>query len=51
MSLVIEPLEVEPIAEILQEVAIKVSEDICPLVEASMDDIWAIPHGFKLPFP
>ena len=35
---------------ILQEATIRVSKEICPLVKTSMDDIRAIPHGFKLPF-
>ena len=46
----IEPLKVEPIVGILQEVVVGVHKDICPLSEVVMDDIWAIPHGFKLPF-
>ena len=46
----IEPLKVEPVARILKEVAVRVSKDICPLVGAAVDDIWAIPHGFELPF-
>ena len=29
---------------------IKVNEEVFPLAETSMDDIRAIPHGFKLPF-
>ena len=36
---------------ILQEVTIRVSKDICPLAETSMDDLLAIPHGIKIPFP
>ena len=47
----VESLEVDPISGILQEVIIKVSEDIFPLDETSVDDIRAIPHGFELPFP
>ena len=47
----IELLEVEPIVGILQEVTIRVCEEKCPLAETSMDGIWAIPHGIKLPFP
>ena len=35
---------------ILQEEIFIVSNDICPLIDTSMDDIRAIPHGFKLPF-
>ena len=46
----IEPLEVEPIAGVLQEVTVRFREEICPLVKTSMDDIRAIPHGFELPF-
>ena len=51
MTLGIEPLEVEPIAGILQEVTVRVSKEVCSLIEAWMDDIWAIAHGIKLPFP
>ena len=47
----IKPLEVDPIMGILQEVVTRVRKDVCPLVDASMEDIWAIPHGIKLPFP
>ena len=50
VDLGIESLEVDPIAIILQEVIVIVSKDISPLVETWMDDIMAIPHGFKLPF-
>ena len=50
VELGIESLEVEPIVGILQEVTIKVRKEICPLDEASMDDIRVIPHGFELPF-
>ena len=46
----VKPLEVETIAGILQEVTVRVSKEIFPLAETSMDDIRAIPHGFKLPF-
>ena len=46
----IEPLEVEPIAGILQEVNIRVSKEIFSLSETSMDDIRSIPHEFELPF-
>ena len=47
----IEPLEVDPIARILQEVAVRVNQDVFPLAKAPMDEIWAIPHGIKLSFP
>ena len=50
-TLGIEPLEVESIAGILQEVVVGVSKDICPLVEVVMDDVWDVLHGSKLPFP
>ena len=46
----IEPLEVEPIARILQEVAIQVNKNICPLVEVVLGDIWTVPHGLEIPF-
>ena len=46
----VEPIEVEPVAGILQEVAIWVTKDIFPLTKAAMDDISVVPHGFKLPF-
>ena len=47
----VEYLEVEPIAGILQEAAIRVGKNTCPLFEAVVDDIWAVIHLFKLPFP
>ena len=47
----IESLEVEPIAGIVQEAVVRFSKEVCPLAEASMDDIRSIPHGFKFPFP
>ena len=43
-------LEVEPITSFIQEATARVSDEICPLAETSMDDIRAIPHGFKLSF-
>ena len=46
----IQSLEVKPIARILQEATDEFGEEVCPLAETSMDDIRAIPHGFKLPF-
>ena len=46
----IEPLEVDPVTRTIQEVVIQLSEDLCPLDEASMEDIWVVPHRFKLPF-
>ena len=46
----IESLEVEPIVRILREVTVGVIEEIFPLAQTSMEDIRAIPHGFKLPF-
>ena len=51
MTSSIELLEVEPIAGILQEVTVGVCEEKFLLAETSMDGIWAIPHGIKLPFP
>ena len=50
VNLGIESLEVDPIARILQEAVVRVGEEVLPLAETSMDDIRAIPHGFKLPF-
>ena len=50
VDLGIKYLKVEPIAGILQEVTIRVSKEVLPLIEESMDDIRAIPHGFKHPF-
>ena len=47
----IKTLEVEPITGILQEVVVIVYNDICPLVEAAMDDICAIPHGIEHSLP
>ena len=49
-TLGVESLKVYPIAGILKEATIGVNEEICPLSKTSMDDIRAIPHGFKLPF-
>ena len=46
----IEPIEVKPVTRILREVATRVIKNICPLAKAGMDDIWAVPHGLKLPF-
>ena len=46
----VEPLEVEPIVGIFQEVAIQVNKNIFPLAKAMVDDIWTIPQGLKLPF-
>ena len=46
----IELLEVEPIARILQEVAIGVSKNVCPLAKEVENYIWVIPHGFELTF-
>ena len=40
----IESLEVEPIVGILQEVTIRVSEEIFPLADTMMDYVRAIPH-------
>ena len=50
IELCIESLEVDPIVGILQEAMVKVNKETFPLAEESMDDIRAIPHGFKLPF-
>ena len=36
---------------ILQEVVVRFNKEICPLVKTLMDDIRAVPHGIKLPFP
>ena len=47
----IEPLEVDPIVGILQQVVIGFSKDICSISKTSMYDICAISHGIKLPFP
>ena len=46
----IEHIEVDLIAGILQEMAVRVSKEVFPLVETLMDDIRTIPHGFKFPF-
>ena len=46
----IEHIELEPIVGILQEVTVGVSKEVFPLFETLMDDIRAIPHGFKLSF-
>ena len=46
----IEPLEVELVAGIIQEVLVRVSKDICSLVEEAVYDIWVVPHIFKIPF-
>ena len=50
MTLGIEPLEVDPIARILQEVAVRVNKNVLSLFDALMDIIWSIPHGIKIPF-
>ena len=47
----IQSLEVEPVVGILQEGTVIFNEEICTLVETSMDDIRAIPHGIKFSFP
>ena len=46
----VQPLEVDPIVGILQEVSIRVSKNICALSKVAVDDMWVIPHGFQLPF-
>ena len=51
VTLGIEPLEVEPIVGILQEVAVKLTKDVCPLAKTYMDDVWVVGHRIKLPFP
>ena len=51
VTLGVEPLKVNPVAGILQEVAIGVINIIWPLTKEAMDDIWVVPHGIKLPFP
>ena len=45
----IEPIEVKPVARILQEVAIGVIKNICPLGNTVTDDIWVVPHGLNHP--
>ena len=46
----ITPLEVDLVAGIVQEVVVEIRKDICPLVEEIVENIWVVPHGFKLPF-
>ena len=43
-------IEVEPIARVLQELAIKVGQNVCPLIKATTKKVWVVPHGFKLSF-
>ena len=44
VMLSVESLEVEPIVGILQELSIRVNKGVCPFSEATVDDVWAIPH-------
>ena len=46
----IEPLEVDPVTGILQELVVGVIKNIFLLAKAMVEDIWVIPHGFKIPF-
>ena len=50
VKLGIESLKVELVAWIPEDETIGVSEEVCPLTKTSMDDIRALPHGFKIPF-
>ena len=46
----IESLEADPIAGVLQEISIRVSNDVYPLAEVVENDVWDVPHGFELTF-
>ena len=44
VMLSVKSLEVEPVAGVLQELSIRVNKGVFPFSEATVDDIWAIPH-------
>ena len=46
----IKSIGVEPIAGIIQEFSIKVSKNVCPLIEAVVNDVWFVSHGLELSF-